>query len=70
MIQILIFSFDIMGFSGFNTWTIISRVWALVAAVFIIVLPLFQEVSSQNKRIVHFFLVLVKGSVREKLKGA
>ena len=62
---IIIYSFDIMGFSGFNTWTIISRGWAMVAAVFIIVLPLFQEVSSHNNEIVHFF-VMVIGSVGEK----
>jgi len=65
MIKLVTFSFDIMGFSGFNTWTIISRGWAMVAAVFIIVLPLFQEVSSQNKEIVHFFVFCVRESCRD-----
>ena len=38
-------SIDMLDFSGFNAWTIISRVWAFVAATFIIVVPLVQEVN-------------------------
>jgi len=35
---------DILGWEGFNVWTIVSRIWALIAATFIIIVPLVQEV--------------------------
>jgi uncharacterized membrane protein len=44
-------SFDIMGFTGFNTWTQISRVWAFTAAIFIIILPFYQEVNAVKKQL-------------------
>ncbi len=31
---------------GFTAWTVISRVWAVVAATFIIIVPLVQEVRA------------------------
>lgn len=43
-------SIDMLDFSGFNAWTIISRVWAFSAATFIIVVPLFQEVRAIYKQ--------------------
>ena len=45
-------SIDMLDFSGFNAWTIISRVWAFTAATFIIVVPLVQEVK-------YIFLILM-----------
>ena len=38
-------SVDMLDLSGFTAWTIISRIWAFVAATFIIIVPLVQEVS-------------------------
>merc|ERR1719305_818801 len=43
-------SIDMLDFSGFNAWTIISRVWAFSAATFIIVVPLVQEVRAIYKQ--------------------
>jgi len=40
------YSVDVLDWGGFNVWTIISRVWASIAATFIIVIPFVQEVSS------------------------
>ncbi len=37
-------SVGVLDWKGFNAWTIISRVWAVIAATFIIVVPLVQEV--------------------------
>ena len=39
-------SVDVLSFGGFNAWTIISRGWAIVAATFIIIVPMYQEVGS------------------------
>ncbi len=38
-------SVDVLKLDGFNAWTILSRVWGLVAGAFIIIVPLVQEVS-------------------------
>jgi hypothetical protein len=38
-------SMDVMGGYGFKIWTTLSRCWAFIAATFIIIVPLFQEVS-------------------------
>ena len=38
-------SIDILDLSKFSAWTILSRVWALLAASFIIIVPLVQEVT-------------------------
>ena len=37
-------SFEIMGAGGFNAWTIVSQSWAIIAAAFIVIVPLVQEV--------------------------
>ena len=37
-------SVEVLDLSGFSTWTIISRAWAILAAAFIIFVPLMQEV--------------------------
>jgi hypothetical protein len=38
-------SIDMLDLAGFKAWTIISRVWAFIAAAFIITVPLVQEVT-------------------------
>ena len=43
-------SVDVLSFAGFNAWTILSRAWALVAATFIIIVPLVQEVRSSSSK--------------------
>jgi hypothetical protein len=37
-------SIDMLDLAGFKAWTIISRVWAFIAAAFIITVPLVQEI--------------------------
>ena len=37
-------SVDVMNSYGFAVWTTLSRGWAFVAATFIIIVPLVQEV--------------------------
>merc|ERR1712141_149130 len=44
-------SVDILDLNGFNIWTTISRGWAFTAAVVIVILPLFQEVSAILKQL-------------------
>ena len=44
-LSLRLFSTDILDLSGFMVWTTISRGWAFVAAAFIIIVPLYQEVS-------------------------
>ncbi len=44
-------SVGVLDRAGFDLWTVLSRAWAFVAAVFIIVVPLAQEVN-------HIMLVL------------
>merc|ERR1711892_377692 len=39
-------SIDILDLSGFNVWTTMSRAWAFVAAAFIIIVPMYQEVKA------------------------
>merc|ERR1719323_667605 len=39
-------SVDVMNITGFQVWTTLSRGWAFVAATFIIVVPLVQEVHA------------------------
>lgn len=39
-------SLDVMDLYGFKIWTTLSRGWAYVAATFIIIVPLFQEVHA------------------------
>ena len=43
-------SVDLLDMTKFDVWTILSRTWAFIAATFIIIVPLFQEVGS------HFFI--------------
>ena len=38
-------SVDLLDLNKFNIWTIVSRGWAAIAATFIIIVPLVQEVS-------------------------
>ena len=45
-----LFSVDVLDFAGFNLWTCISRGWAFVAAAFIIIVPMYQEVSNLSVR--------------------
>eukprot|EP00091_Calanus_sinicus_P004456 TRINITY_DN14777_c0_g2_i1.p2 TRINITY_DN14777_c0_g2~~TRINITY_DN14777_c0_g2_i1.p2 ORF type:complete len:114 (+),score=27.49 TRINITY_DN14777_c0_g2_i1:136-477(+) len=44
-------SIDILDLSGFNVWTTMSRGWAFVAAAFIIIVPLYQEVKAIFKQV-------------------
>jgi len=44
-------SIDILDLSGFNVWTTMSRGWAFVAAAFIIIVPMYQEVKAILKQI-------------------
>merc|ERR1740128_557828 len=44
-------SVDILDLSGFNVWTTMSRGWAFVAASFIIIVPLYQEVKAVLKQL-------------------
>jgi len=44
-------SIDILDFSGFNIWTSMSRGWAFVAASFIIIVPMYQELKAITKQI-------------------
>jgi len=44
-------SIDILDLSGFNVWTTMSRAWAFVAAAFIIIVPMYQEVKAILKQI-------------------
>ena len=52
-------SVHILDLSGFGVWTTISQAWAIIAAIFIITVPLVQEVlaiaeqARKNKRTVH-----------------
>jgi Na+/proline symporter len=43
-------SIDILDLSGFNVWTTMSRGWAFVAAAFIIIVPMYQEVRAIFKQ--------------------
>jgi len=43
-------SVHILDLSGFDVWTIISRCWAFIAAIFIITVPLVQEVFAIVKQ--------------------
>jgi len=42
---------DILDLSGFNVWTSMSRGWAFVAAAFIVIVPMYQEVRAILKQI-------------------
>eukprot|EP00088_Acartia_fossae_P002402 TRINITY_DN10975_c0_g2_i3.p1 TRINITY_DN10975_c0_g2~~TRINITY_DN10975_c0_g2_i3.p1 ORF type:complete len:661 (-),score=169.34 TRINITY_DN10975_c0_g2_i3:383-2365(-) len=44
-------SVDILDFFGFNVWTTLSRGWAFVAAAFIIIVPMYQELQAIVKQI-------------------
>eukprot|EP00092_Neocalanus_flemingeri_P020853 GFUD01022591.1.p1 GENE.GFUD01022591.1~~GFUD01022591.1.p1 ORF type:complete len:858 (-),score=171.62 GFUD01022591.1:274-2847(-) len=44
-------SVDILDLSGFNLWTTMSRGWAFVAAAFIIIVPMYQEVKGILKQL-------------------
>jgi len=44
-------STDILDLYGFNIWTTLSRGWAFVAAAFIIIVPMFQEVNAIIKQL-------------------
>eukprot|EP00092_Neocalanus_flemingeri_P014309 GFUD01015430.1.p1 GENE.GFUD01015430.1~~GFUD01015430.1.p1 ORF type:complete len:637 (+),score=121.39 GFUD01015430.1:1718-3628(+) len=44
-------SVDILDLSGFNVWTTMSRGWAFVAAAFIIIVPMYQEVKAIFKQV-------------------
>merc|ERR1712183_284233 len=44
-------SVDILYLSGFNVWTTMSRGWAFVAACFIIIVPMYQEVKAILKQL-------------------
>jgi len=44
-------SVDILDLSGFNVWTTMSRGWAFVAASFIIIVPMYQEVKAVLKQL-------------------
>jgi len=44
-------SIDILDLTGFNVWTTMSRGWAFVAAAFIIIVPMYQEVRAIFKQI-------------------
>jgi Na+/proline symporter len=44
-------SVDVLDFAGFNIWTTLSRGWAFVAAAFIIIVPMYQEVKAIVKQI-------------------
>ena len=43
-------SVHILDLSGFDVWTIISRCWAFIAAIFIITVPLVKEVFAIVKQ--------------------
>jgi len=42
---------DVMDLTGFQVWTTSSRTWAFIAATFIILVPLIQEVNAVLKQI-------------------
>ena len=42
-------SLDVMDGLAFDVWTILSRGWALVAAVFIVTVPFVQEVNLRRR---------------------
>jgi len=44
-------SVDILDFFGFNIWTTMSRAWAFVAAAFIIIIPMYQELRAIVRQI-------------------
>jgi len=44
-------SIDILDLSGFNVWTTMSRGWAFVAAGFIVIVPMYQEVKAVLKQL-------------------
>jgi len=44
-------STDILDLYGFNVWTTMSRGWAFVAAAFIIIVPMYQEVNQVIKQV-------------------
>jgi len=44
-------SIDILDLSGFNVWTTMSRGWAFVAASFIIIVPMYQEIKAVLKQL-------------------
>merc|ERR1719376_1378361 len=43
-------SIDILDLTGFNVWTTMSRGWAFIAAAFIIIVPMYQEVKAIFKQ--------------------
>ena len=45
-IKYYVFSIDVMDWYGFAVWTTLSRGWAFIAATFIILVPLIQEVHA------------------------
>merc|ERR1719300_1243864 len=44
-------SMDILDLTAFNAWTSMSRGWAFVAAAFIVIVPMYQEVRAILKQI-------------------
>ena len=44
-------SVDVVGLYGFTVWTTLSQGWAYVAAIFIIVVPLLQEILAIKSKI-------------------
>ena len=44
-------SVGVLDEAGFNVWTTLSRGWAYVAAAFIIIVPLFQELMAVKKQL-------------------
>jgi len=42
---------DVLDLYGFNIWTTLSRGWAFVAAAFIVIVPMYQEVKAIIKQI-------------------
>lgn len=44
-------SVDVLDLFGFNVWTTMSRGWAFVAAAFIVIVPMYQEVKAVLKQL-------------------
>jgi len=44
-------SVDVLDLYGFNVWTTVSRGWAFVAAAFIVIIPLYQEIMTVLKQL-------------------
>ena len=44
-------SVDILDQAGFTVWTSLSRGWAYVAAAFIVIVPLAQELRAVQKQL-------------------